>query len=93
MRAKRVDNNHAEIRNAAKAAGYFVADTSRMGEGFPDLVIANKSGLTAMLFEVKTPETPMKDAEVKFIMQLVQPVYRIVMSGQQVVDIMSGLED
>ena len=49
---------------------YFVADTARMGEGFPDLVIANKSGLTAMLFEVKTPETPMKDAEVKFIMQL-----------------------
>jgi len=90
---KRVDGNHAEIRDTAKAAGYFVADTARMGDGFPDMVIVNKIGRVALLFEVKTPATPMKPAEVKFILKIVQPVYRIVMTGQQVIDIMQGLED
>lgn len=89
---KRVDANHGEIKSVAKAAGYFVADTARMGEGFPDLVIANHAGRVALLFENKTPVTPMKPGEVEFILKLVSPVYRIVMTGEQVVKIMSEVE-
>ena len=35
----RTDNNHAEIVNALRAIGASVADTSRVGHGFPDIVV------------------------------------------------------
>ena len=39
MRARRVDKNQQEIVKALIAIGCTVADTSRSGEGFPDLVV------------------------------------------------------
>lgn len=37
-RAARTDENHAFIRDTLRKAGASVADTSRLGQGFPDLV-------------------------------------------------------
>lgn len=51
MRAKRVDQNQLEIIKALMAIGCTVADTSRAGEGFPDLVVGYK-GVNHLL-EVK----------------------------------------
>ena len=55
-RAARVDRNHSEVINAFRAYGFSVADTSRLGGGFPDCVIA-KSGRTAVI-EIKDGKLP-----------------------------------
>lgn len=49
--AKRVDANHGQIRDALRRLGYFVADMSRSGRGFPDLLIAKAGRMR--LVEVK----------------------------------------
>jgi len=41
-RANRVDENHAEIRDALRAAGAVVVDTSHIGQGFPDILCSFK---------------------------------------------------
>lgn len=52
--AAKVDGNHQEIVSALRLCGWQTADTSRVGGGFPDLVIA-KGGRT-ILVEVKMPK-------------------------------------
>ena len=56
--AKRVDSNQKEIVKAFKELGCSVFDTSRIGQGFPDLVIG-KNQIT-VLCEIK------KDNKAKF---------------------------
>lgn len=46
-----MDRNHAEIVAALRSAGWVVVDTSRVGHGFPDLLVA-KHGVLALV-EVK----------------------------------------
>lgn len=50
-RAARVDANHGEIIDAFRAFGFSVADTSRLGGGFPDCVIARNK--KTALVEIK----------------------------------------
>ena len=59
--ACRVDANHSEIVDALRATGWAVKDTSRVGEGFPDLVI--EKNLLVLLAEVKVPEAAGKKGE------------------------------
>lgn len=56
MRARRVDANHGQIINAFRALGFSVADTSKLGAGFPDAVIA-RQGRTAVV-EIKDGKKP-----------------------------------
>lgn len=68
-RAARKDANHNAIQDAFVRLGWSVADTSRLGDGFPDLVAA-KHGET-VLVEVKDGSKPpsarkLTDDEVKF---------------------------
>lgn len=52
MRARRTDDNHREIIAAYRALGFAVYDTSRLGGGFPDLLVYRpREGL--ILVEVK----------------------------------------
>ena len=51
-----MDSNHGEVADAFRALGFSVADTSRLGSGFPDLVIARR-GRTAVV-EVKDGDKP-----------------------------------
>lgn len=55
-RAARKDANHNDIQDAFVRLGWSVADTSRLGDGFPDLVAA-KHGET-VLVEVKDGSKP-----------------------------------
>lgn len=50
-RAARVDANHGVIRDAYRRLGCSAADTFRLGDGFPDLVVA-MYGITDLV-EVK----------------------------------------
>jgi hypothetical protein len=54
--AKRVDANQAAIVEALKRLGWHVHDTSRLGGGFVDLVIARRGVLR--LVEVKDGSKP-----------------------------------
>lgn len=61
----KVDQNQAEIIAALEAAGCSVANTSRLGDGFPDLVVARPGGL-ALPMEVKMPGKKLSKAERKW---------------------------
>lgn len=51
MRARKVDDNQAEIVRALRRIGCSVAITSGAGDGFPDIVVGHK-GLN-LLIEIK----------------------------------------
>lgn len=55
-RAARTDENHARIRDGLRAFGATVADTSRAGAGFPDLVVGYHGA--NFLLEVKDGSKP-----------------------------------
>jgi Holliday junction resolvase len=54
MRAKRVDNNQAEIVKALRQAGWHCTDLSAVGGGVPDLLVTQFG--QAHLIEIKTDE-------------------------------------
>jgi hypothetical protein len=63
--AKRTDGNHAEIRDAMRAAGAEVEDLSGSGKGVPDtLVWTPHTGL--MLVEIKMPKGTLTAHQVRF---------------------------
>lgn len=55
-RAARVDSNQREIDDALRALGWLVWPTHRLGDGFPDRVIAKAGRL--VLLEVKDGSKP-----------------------------------
>jgi len=63
--AARVDNNHAEIRDAIRATGRYCFDCSAFGNGFPDLLCVNDYGQVVLL-EVKTLRGKLTPAEIAF---------------------------
>jgi hypothetical protein len=64
-RAKRVDLNHAEIRDNLRNNGYTVFDTHDMGGGFPDLVVQSKTHIS-ILVEIKRAGENLTAKEVTF---------------------------
>lgn len=58
-RAARVDANHQQIRSALEAVGWCVIDTSRIGDGFSDLVCARRG--VVVFVEVKDGSKPPSD--------------------------------
>ena len=78
--ARKTDDNHQEIMDAFRAHAFSVADTSRLGQGFPDLVVA-KGGIN-VLVEVKDGSKPpsarkLSEDEKKF-MEAWRGRYRII---------------
>ena len=61
MRAARVDENQAAIVDALRKAGASVFVASKVGGGFPDLVVGY--GGTTYLLEVKNPNKPKADRQ------------------------------
>lgn len=55
-RAAKTDANHAEIRQALRAAGWTVVDLSAVGRGVPDLLCAKQGRIE--LVEVKDGRKP-----------------------------------
>ena len=62
--AKRTDENHGEIRDGLRQAGYVVKDLSRCGEGVPDLLVAGSG--RGVMFEIKYGNAKLTDAEKEF---------------------------
>jgi hypothetical protein len=91
--AARKDRSQGSIIKTVRELGWKVFDTSRLGDGFPDMVVALKNGRVAMLFENKEQNggevTP---TEARFMMRLVEPVYRIALSPEQVIAILQSVE-
>jgi hypothetical protein len=52
-----VDDNHAEIKAALQQCGWTVIDTSRLGDGFADLLVARAGRIE--LIEVKDGDKPL----------------------------------
>jgi hypothetical protein len=64
--AKRVDLNHQEVVKALRSLGASVFDASRMGQGFPDLVVGYKQ--QTVLVEIKSSEQKrFTNAQLKFM--------------------------
>lgn len=61
---RRVDGPHKAITKALRRIGCTVVDTSRLGSGFPDLVVGYR--LNTLLVEVKSEEGDLNAAQVKF---------------------------
>jgi len=88
--ARKVDTNHAEIRDGLRAAGYKAIDASKWGDGFPDLIVIDPKGrMYFILVEVKEPDNmKFTKAEVKFYLNFVMPDIRIVTSLEQMLRIL-----
>ena len=56
-RAARKDDNQREIEDAFRACGFAVHDTSRLGDGFPDLAVYRPAN-GIVLVEVKDGSKP-----------------------------------
>ena len=54
--ANRRDSTHAEVTQAFRALGWKVADLSRVGGGFPDILIARQCCKMALI-EIKAAQT------------------------------------
>lgn len=65
MRAKKVDGNHAAVREHLRNAGWRVFDSHDFGRNFPDLVVARRGGFTALV-EVKQPGKKLKPGQQEF---------------------------
>jgi Holliday junction resolvase len=64
--AKRVDLNHQEVVKTLRSLGASVFDASRMGQGFPDLVVGYKQ--QTVLVEIKSSEQKrFTNAQLKFM--------------------------
>ena len=93
--AARTDANHAEIRDALRAAGCSVADTGSAGDGFPDLVVGLRS--RNFLLEIKDGKKPpsarkLTDDQVKFHGAWRGQVH-VVTSVQEAIDVVFGDPD
>jgi hypothetical protein len=64
LKARRTDNNQAEIVDALRKVGASVAITSRLGDGFPDIVVGYM-GQNAMA-EIKDGNAGLTEDEMKF---------------------------
>lgn len=74
MSGRRTDNNHAEIRDGLRAAGWTVEDTSAFGHGFPDLLVGIDG--TFVLFEVKSKGGELNERELRFHAKFCEsPIY------------------
>jgi Holliday junction resolvase len=64
--AKRVDLNHQEVVKTLRSLGATVFDASRMGQGFPDLVVGYNH--QTVLVEIKSGEQKkFTSAQLKFM--------------------------
>lgn len=64
MTARRVDCNHAAIRDGLRDCGYTVEDTAWIGHGIPDLLVC--AGDVFVMFEIKGPRGELTEAETRF---------------------------
>ncbi len=66
-RAARTDNNHADIRDGLRDAGYEVDDTHSLGDGFADIVVESKAMNSMFIhLEIKSLGGKLTPAETEY---------------------------
>jgi hypothetical protein len=84
--AKKVDVNHQEIRDGLRQLGFEVLDTSALGNGMSDLVVAVDD--VTYFIEIKNGNNPMTPAELAFKdMIRERAVYKVVYSIEEAVQL------
>lgn len=86
--ARRVDTNHQDIVDGLRAAHRFVADTSRLGAGFPDLVVSFQ-GRWYLLEIKRDKKAGLTPAQLAFIAAAKAPV-TVVSTVEQAIGATSG---
>ena len=69
----RTDTNHKEITEAFRILGYSVFDASKMGGGFPDIVVG-KNGVN-YLVEIKTAKGKLNPKQKAFHKKWLGKIY------------------
>jgi hypothetical protein len=87
--AKRTDGNHAEIRDAMRAAGAEVEDMSGSGRGMPDTLVYTTDG-RLLLVEIKMAKGTLTAPQVRFHARF--PVH-IVRSAAEAIQLVSNNEN
>ena len=82
--AKRVDENHAEIRDGLRELGFEVTDCSGLGQGVADLSVRTSPTMSVWLEVKKDKKEGLTDPEVIFKM-LWFDVYHVVTSIEEAV--------
>jgi len=85
--AKRVDSNHAQIRDELRALGYEVHDFSHVGGGVADLCVRTSPTMSIWLEIKATNKDKLTDKEVIF-KTLWADVYHIVTTTREAEDIL-----
>ena len=62
---RKVDRNHAAVRNGLRDLGYGALDIHALGDGAPDLLVLTPWGMLELL-EVKMPSEKLTEDEAKF---------------------------
>lgn len=75
-RVVRTDANQTEIVRALREVGFYVFVTSAAGKGFPDLVAVRRDG-RCYLLEVKTEHGHLRPEQLRVMVGMVNPAYRI----------------
>jgi len=90
--AKRVDLNHTEIIKTLRSLGAGVVDMSRVGQGFPDLLVHFHN--QCVLVEVKSGENKkFTQAQLKFISNWQGPAIVRINDVEGAVRLMNILKD
>jgi hypothetical protein len=90
-RARRVDANHSEIRDALRKVGYFVYSTAALGDGFPDLLVVDHER-RVMLMEVKSRRGCLTWEEAVFA-ECYPGRYAIVRSAEEAIRAAEGMSE
>lgn len=64
-RAAKIDTNHTQIREAFRRMGFAVADTAKLGAGYPDLTIS-RNQVTALVEIKRDKAAKLTTDQVKF---------------------------
>ena len=89
-RAAKIDNSQHEIAAALTASGCVVVNISAVGDGKGDLIAILPDGRVAIMVECKTPgNVDFTPAEVRFIVSLIPPAYRVVLTGEQAIEMIT----
>ena len=82
--ANRRDLNHAQIVKELRDAHIWVYDTSRVGGGFPDLVVCSRNCLR--LVEIKSERGKLTPAQERFMLENPQALSLIAHRAEDVID-------
>jgi hypothetical protein len=88
LRAKRTDENHKEIRELFRELGAQVKDTSRFGEGFPDLLV-KRMGKIFYIEIKKDKKEKLTKAEKEFSEFIGDENYHIVCNREDVMRLLN----